>query len=345
MNDTEARVALITFPIDEQWQKRLQDQVQTSKGLQIVVQPARKVADIPADVWQRTEALLTLRALPTLEQAPNLRWVQLYSAGVNQILKQPLYQEKQVTFTTASGVHAVNIAEYVFTMLLAWYHRLPLILQNQQKKQWKGDEEGMRTLQIEELRGKTIGIVGYGSIGREVARMAKTFGMRVLALQRSEDHSDHGFLFPDIGDPDGTIPERYYDGSQLHDMLRESDVVVIGIPLTPQTTHLFNADAFDAMKSTAFLVNIARGEVCDQEALIHALQEQRIAGAALDVTDPEPLPADNPLWGLPNVFISPHISGLTPHYEERVLTIFIENLRRYLAGAPLYNMVDKEQQY
>jgi phosphoglycerate dehydrogenase-like enzyme len=326
----------------------LQKQLQAShvsEELQIVVQQASKATEIPDDIWRKVEILLTLRVLPTLEQAPNLRWVQIYSAGANQILAHPLYHEQQVTFTSASGVHAVNIAEYVFTMLLSWYHRFPLLQQYQQKKQWISGQKGMQRLQIEELRGKTIGIVGYGSIGREVARMAQAFGMRVLALQRGEDHHDHGFLFPGVGDPDGTIPGRYYDGSQLYDLLGESDVVVIGVPLTPETTHLFNEQAFNAMKSSAFLVNIARGEVCDQEALIHALQEKRIAGAALDVTDPEPLPEDNPLWSLPNVFISPHISGLTPHYQERIMTIFTENVRRYLAGQPLYNVIDKERHY
>jgi phosphoglycerate dehydrogenase-like enzyme len=197
----------------------------------------------------------------------------------------------------------------------------------------------------EELNGKTIGIVGYGSIGRHVARLADVFGMRVLAMKRNPQHADVGFQFTDVGDPEGALPDRYYTPHQLHALLSESDVVLIAVPLTPQTQELFDEAAFQAMKSTAFLVNIARGGVCKETALIDALKQQRIAGAALDVFHQEPLPPDHPLWHLPNTFISPHIAGLTPHYNERAATIFEENLRRYLAGEPLYNIVDKTEGY
>jgi len=197
----------------------------------------------------------------------------------------------------------------------------------------------------EELRGKTISIVGYGSIGRQVARLAIAFGMRVLAMQRGTNHRDDGFLFPGIGDPEGYLPDRYYLPDQLHAMLSESDVVVIALPLTQKTRGLFNDSAFQVMKSSAFLVNIARGDICDESALVVALQEKQIAGAALDVFHQEPLSPDHPLWHFPNVFISPHTAGLTPHYDERAATIFEENLRRYLLGQPLFNVVDKIQGY
>jgi len=165
--------------------------------------------------------------------------------------------------------------------------------------------------------------------------------MRVLAMQRGTDHHDHGFLFPGIGDPDGVLPSRYYTDHELHSMLGESDVVVIAVPLTPKTREMFNGAAFRAMKSTGFLVNIARGGICKEAALVEALREKQIAGAALDVFEREPLPPDHPLWHLPNVFISPHSAGLTPHYDERAAVVFEENLHRYLVGEPLYNVVDK----
>ena len=342
MDKTKDHIALITVPVDEKWLPRLQAQVEAS-GLQIMAYPTNKIHEIPDEIWQRVEILFTLWFLPAPEKVPNLRWVQLYTAGDDLFHNHPIYLDKEVIFTTASGIHSVNIAEYTFTMMLTWYHRLPRLLDYRQRKIWPPNQESQQTLQIEELRGKTIGIVGYGSIGREVARLAHTFGMRVLALQRSSDHRDHGFLFPDIGDPEGTIPERYYNQSQLYDLLGESDVVVIGVPLTKQTRHLFDERAFQAMKKSAFLINIARGEVCDQEALIKALREEQIAGAAIDVATPEPLPPDSLLWDLPNIFISPHVSGLTPQYSERGLTIFEANLLRYLAGQPLYNLVDREQ--
>jgi len=340
---TTSRVVLITAPIGDHWRERLQN---LSPDLQIEQWDVRSGTATPDSLWQVVEILYASFAtrLPTPEQAPQLRWVQLYSAGPDRVLDQPLFSSK-VIFTTASGVHAINIAEYVFMMVLAWFHRLPRILEWQQRGQWPSNRERSSLFVPDELRGKTIGIVGYGSIGRQVARLATTFGMRVLAMQRGTDHRDRGFQFPGIGDPDGTLPDRYYVPNQLHTMLNESDVVVIAVPLTPETLELFDEAAFRAMKSSAFLVNIARGGICNESALIEALENGRIAGAALDVFQEEPLPANHPLWHVPNAFISPHISGLTPYYNDRAAMIFYENLRRYLADEPLYNIVDKKQGY
>jgi phosphoglycerate dehydrogenase-like enzyme len=230
-------------------------------------------------------------------------------------------------------------------VILDWFHHFPLLQEWQKRGEWPPASEQEALFTPEELRGKTSGIVGYGSIGRQVARLASAFGMHVLAMQRGTDHRDRGFHFPGIGDLEGTIPERYYTPDQLHEMLGESDVVVIAVPLTPKTREMFDAAAFRAMKPTAFLVNIARGDIIDEKALIQALEEKQIAGAALDVFDQEPLPSTSPLWHLPNVFISPHVTGLTSQYDERALTIFYENLRRYLAGEPLLNVVDKTLGY
>lgn len=342
MQKTEIHLVLMETAITEQWQQRLQ---QVSPDLRFEFHPGKHVADISEELWKNVEILhMSGGDFPTSEQAPNLRWVQLFSAGANQVLTQPLFKS-DVQFTTSSGVHSINIAEYVLTSLLAWYHRIPQLLELQKKSEWPPQEDFSRTSMPEELHGKTIGIIGYGSIGREVGRLAKAFDMRILATQQSTDHHDRGFMLPGIGDPDGTLPERYYKIEQLHELLKECDVVVIAVPLTPQTRNLFNADAFNAMKESAFLVNIARGDVCDEGALFHALQSKRIAGAALDVFKQEPLPADSPFWQLPNVIISPHVTGLTPHYQERAMLIFEANLKRYLAGEQLYNLVDKNKGY
>ncbi|HLX56494.1 MAG TPA: D-2-hydroxyacid dehydrogenase [Ktedonobacteraceae bacterium] len=345
MADTvdKSHVILITAPVEADWLARLHS---LSPGLQIEHWSARSARAIPEDLWRDVEILFTSFAtrLPPPEQAPMLRWVQLYSAGPDSILDQPLFQT-DVVFTTASGVHAINMAEYIFTVVLAWFHRLPQIFEWQQHGQWPSSSERSSLLVPEELRGKTIGIVGYGSIGRHIARLADAFGMLVLAMQRSADHRDRGFQFPGVGDPEGTLPGRYYTPDQLQSMLSESDVVIIAVPLTSKTRGLFDRAAFEAMKPTAFLVNISRGDVCNEVALVRALEEKQIAGAALDVFHQEPLPPGHPLWSLPNAFISPHISGLTPHYNGRVAAIFEENLRRYLAGESLYNVVDKTQGY
>jgi len=337
------RVVLITAHIGPHWRERLGA---ISPDLKIEQWSSRSMGAVPEDLWQEVEILYTSFAtpLPSPEQAPCLRWVQFYSAGVDSIINCPLVQTP-VIFTSASGVHAINMAEYVFTVTLAWFHQFPRLLEWQQRGQWPTSSERSSLFVPGELRGKTIGIVGYGSVGRQVARLANAFGIRVLAMQRGTDHRDHGFLFPGVGDPEGTLPNRYYTPDQLLSMLSESDIVVITVPLTSRTRDLFDTTAFQAMKSTAFLVNIARGEVCNETALVRALEEKQIAGAALDVFHQEPLPPDHPLWHLPNVFISPHSAGLTPQYDERAATIFEENLRRYLAGEPLYNVVDKAWGY
>ena len=339
--DTATQV-LVTIPFEPHWQEQLK---KLAPELHVEQHTVQKAQEIPDVLWRNTEILYTSsKILPTPEQAPKLHLVQLYSAGADSAMKTPLFQSP-VLFSTMSGVHAVNAAEYVFLMILAWYHKFPTMLKWQQGGAWPPSEERHSMFMPVALLGKTIGIVGYGSIGRQVAKVAKAFGMRILAMQRGTDHRDHGFLFPGEGDPDGTLPDRYYTPNQLHALLHESDVVTVTLPLTSETRGLFNDAAFQAMKSTAFFINIARGGVCDDEALVRALQEKKIAGAALDVFNKEPLPSDHPLWQLPNVFMSPHIMGSTPQYDERAARIFIENVRRYLQGQPLYNIVNKQQGY
>ena len=335
-------VVLVTIPFESHWQEDLKN---LSPTLRVEQHTVHQAQEIPDALWREVEILYTSsKILPTPAQAPKLRLVQLYSAGADSAMNTPLFQSS-VLFSTMSGVHAVNAAEYVCMMMLAWFHKFPTMLEWKQGGTWPPSEERHAMFMPQELMGKTIGIAGYGSIGRQVAKVAKGFGMRVLAMQHGTDHRDHGFLFPDVGDPAGTLPERYYSSDQLHPLLHESDVVVVTLPLTPETRGVFNAAAFQAMKRTAFFVNVARGGVCDDEALVHALQEKEIAGAALDVFGKEPLPPDNPLWHLPNVFMSPHIMGSTPQYDERAAMIFIENVRCYLHGKPLYNVVDKKQGY
>lgn len=336
---TEPHIVLIAAPIEASSLERLRS---LARHLRIEHEPAGTA--IAGTLWEQAEVLYTTTDLPAPAQAPQLRWVQLYSAGADGVVGQPLFQTP-VIFTTTSGVHAIQIAEYVFAVLLSWSHRLPLMQAYQSRHYWPSEEERMTQFVPAELWGKTIGIVGYGSIGRQVARVAVSFGMRVLALQRSADHRDHGFPFPHVGDPEGTLPERYYPPDQLTDLLHESDVVVVALPLTPATRGLFDERAIRAMKPSAFLVNIARGGLFDEPALVRALQEGRIAGAALDVFAQEPLPADSPLWDMPNVLISPHVTGHSQNYAARAAEIFAENLRRYLAGEPLYNVVSKEHQY
>jgi phosphoglycerate dehydrogenase-like enzyme len=337
------RFVLVTAPLNDHLQGRLRE---LFPALRLQVWQTQLVGEIPPALWREVEVLYTsfTTPLPAPEQVPRLRWVQLYSAGPDQVLTHPLFAS-DVLFTTTSGIHAVAIAEHVFTMLLAWFHRLPHLFAWQQRGLWPERAERSVLFTAEQIRGKTFGIIGYGSIGRELARLATAFGLRVLAMQRGVDHRDPGFVLPGVGDPAGTLPARYFTPDALHTMLRECDIVVIAAPLTAQTRGLFDDAAFGAMKPHAFLVNIARGDICEEAALLRALQEQRIAGAALDVFHQEPLPVGHPLWSCPNVFLSPHSSGLSTHYDEHAALVFTENLRRYLGAEPLLNTVDKAQGY
>jgi phosphoglycerate dehydrogenase-like enzyme len=171
--------------------------------------------------------------------------------------------------------------------------------------------------------------------------------MRVLAMHRRSDHDhlDYGFQFPGSGDPEGILPAQYYSPDQLYSILNKGDIVVIAVPLTSETREMFGEEAFQAMKPTAFLVNIARGEICNEAALVRAMEEKQIAGAALDVFHQEPLPSDHPLWHFSNVIISPHSASLTPEYDALAAAVFEENLRRYLVGEPLYNIIEKTLGY
>jgi phosphoglycerate dehydrogenase-like enzyme len=251
---------------------------------------------------------------------------------------------QNVTLTTSSGIHAPAMAEYILMMVLAFAHRLPRMIEYQRQAAWPGQRWALFVPQ--ELRDATIGIVGYGSIGRETARLGRAFGLRVLALKRHVDHlSDDGWRLPNVGDAAGEYAARLYAPDQLRAMLAECDYVVVTAPLTPETRGLLGAAEFQVMKREAVIINVARGGVIDEVAMIDALRTQMIGGAALDVFEQEPLPTDSPLWQLPNVILSPHVSGFTPHYDERAMALFAENLRRYMAGKALLNVVDVQRGY
>lgn len=314
---------------------------QVSARLAIDHRTAQSIEEL-GDGWRGIEVLYTSGLLPSPDLAPDLRWVQGHFAGVESFLAHPLLSK--VTLTTSSGIHATPIAEYVMLMCLAFGHRLPNMLQHQQRSEWP--EHRWQLFVSRELRAATLGVVGYGSIGREVARLAKAFGMRVLATKRNvQQADDRGWQIPEVGDPTAAQVDRLYAPEALHSMLAECDYVAVTVPLTPETRHLIGVHELKSMKSDAVLINIARGGVIDEAALIEALRSNTIGGAALDVFEQEPLPADSPLWKLPNVILSPHVSGFTPHYDERAMTLFAENLRRYVSGEPLLNVVDLSKGY
>jgi phosphoglycerate dehydrogenase-like enzyme len=316
-----------------------------SPDLEITQQTCHNDDEVAAALKEHptTEILYTFHVPPNiLDLAPRLHWLQLHSAGADHLLDHPILHS-QVAVTTTSGIHATPIAEYVFASILAHRWRVPHMTHCQRAGEWPSGRWELYARP--ELRGSTLGIVGYGSIGREVGRLGRAFGMRVLALRRSAGRADHGYTPESTGDPEGTVPDRFYPPDALHEMLTKCDYVVIALPLTADTEHFIGEAELRAMKPTAYLVNIARGAIVDEAALVRALQEGWIGGAGLDVFEQEPLPTNSPLWDLENALISPHVAGFSPRYDERAVDLFGQNLARYLEGKPLLNVVDKARGY
>ena len=258
-----------------------------------------------------------------LERTSRLKWIQVMSAGVDrlsdEILKSP------IRIVTASGLHGTPMGEVVLEMMLMFAKDAPACLQMKQTRQWKRYTPKL-------LKGQTVGILGLGNIGREVARLCGAFGMKVAGLRRSD------------GSP-LTGVDRVYPREHLDRLLAESDFVVLALPLTKETRGMLGERELRGMKPSAYLINVARGAVVDEGALIRALEEKWIAGAGLDVFIQEPLPPESRFYDLPNVIFSPHISGEMPDYESRATEIFCENLNRYIAGEPFLHEVDRAKGY
>ncbi len=300
---------------------------------------------VPDSAWATAEVLYTGGILPEPAQAPRLRWIQLQSAGMEHVLDRAIVRAEDVEVTSTSGIHATAMAEYCLAMMLAFAYKLPQMLAFQARAEWP--EERYRIFAPRGLRGQTVGIVGYGSIGRELGRIAAALGMVVVATKRDLKHpADEGeYREPGIGDPEAEIPTRLYPPEALGSMASVCDYLVITVPLTSATRHMVNAEVLSRMKKTAVLVNVARGAVVDEAALISALAAGTIGGAALDVFEEEPLPAASPLWQMDNVIISPHVAGNVYRYHEKAAALFAENLQRYLEHRPLLNRLDRARGY
>lgn len=297
--------------------------------------------DIPSDVWDWAHVVYTWGAFPDPVRHPNVQWVQLDTAGYDAALRSPL-GSSDVRITTLNGVAPPNMAEHTLMMMLAIGHRLPDMLRKQQAREWPPFEYRWNRFTPSELHGKTVAVVGYGSIGEEIGRIAHAFGMKVIAVSpapRADKLRHLIYQIPALIGLTGTEPDERYTPDRLLEALPLCDYVVLCLPHTPASHHLMNEAAFRAMKPSAALINVARGGVVDEDALILALQEGWLAAAALDVFEVEPLTTDSPLWAMENVILSPHVAGLTGRYFEVVFDLFSNNLRRYLAGEPLLNQV------
>ena len=318
---------------------------QISGGAEIIDRRCRSQADMIEAAAGGCDVLFSFRAPDALiRQAPGLKWIQFLSAGADHVMKGELHARPAIAITNASGIHSTPIAEYTIASMLAWSHGFHITLRAQIRREWQRNWDFMDS--VDSLRGKTLGVIGYGSIGRETARMGEALGMTVLALKRNPDERrDTGWSPPGIGDPEGRIPTKWYGPDGYSEILRASDFITVTLPATPATRRVIGRAEIAVMRPHAYLVNIGRGEVIDQEALIEALREKRIGGAGLDVFEREPLEPESPLWDLENVLLTPHMSGSFRGYNSACCALFAENLGRFVKGEPLLNVVDRELGY
>jgi phosphoglycerate dehydrogenase-like enzyme len=260
-----------------------------------------------------------------------LKWVQAPAAGVGHILSEEMIASP-IVLTTAKGVRARAMAEHVLGMTIALARQLPLAIERQRSHQWALDEiEASRSVRT--LQNRRMGIVGLGAIGLEVAKAASGFGMRVWAVRKR------------LEEPVPASVEKILPPERLTELLATSDVVVLSAPLTPETRQLINPDTLAVMKPGAFLINVGRGKLIDEDAVAAAIRSGQLGGAALDVFTREPLDSSSPFWDLPNVIVTPHMSGAMEDYWTPLVALFSENLRRFERGDALLNVVDKRAGY
>jgi len=311
------------FHVQEEHLKKIRS---VSRDIEIFVVPdiqpeviARHAAD--ADIIVGFPMMLE----KVIGGAKNLKWIHSFAAGVDQLLT-PEIVSSPVLVSNSAGVHAIPIAEHIVAFMLLFTKRLYDTLRAQQNRMWQRRDD------LEELKGKTVLIVGLGHIGRQAAQLVHCFGTHVLATNR------------ELGNKPDFV-EEVVSPDQLDEMLPRADFVVLSVPHTKETHHLFNAEKLQKMKSSAVLINIGRGGVVNENDLVSALEQKTIRGAALDVTEVEPLPSDSPLWEMENVIITPHHSSASGEYMRRAVERFCLNLQAFLENKPLPNLVDKKRGY
>ena len=297
---------------------------QAAPGVKLIEISAATPKDIAA-----ADATIGVCSAEVLAQAKQLQWIQWPAAGVDRCVQQPVLHERHVLLTNLQRTMGPSMAEHVLGMMLALSRHFEYFMRQQQEAHWAREDP---TPQLADLDGKTVLVVGLGGIGTEVARRAHALGMRVTATRASGRNGPDYVSY--VGLPD-----------ELLKLARDADFVVNCTPLTPETTGIFNREFFETLKPGAYFISVGRGRSTVTADLIAALKNGRVAGAGLDVVDPEPLPADSPLWHLPNVIITPHVSADTSVSQEQRNAVLVENLRRYAAGEPMLSVVDIERGY
>jgi phosphoglycerate dehydrogenase-like enzyme len=298
------------------------------------------IQGLSREALHRAHVIFTNSARFDPADAPSLRWVQLNTAAINHLAGTPL-AASNITVANVHGAYSPDVAELTIGLMLSLTRQLHVFHDMQQQSHWPAEEPLGNS-----CFGKTLGIVGYGSIGRHIARMASAMGMKILACKRNPEHRrDTGFCRPNAGDPAGLIPEAWYGINRMRDMLAESHVVICTLPFTPMTVKCIGAAEFAVMPRGAYFINIGRGGVVDELALMDVLRKGHLAAAALDVFKTEPLGKESPLWKLPNLVMTPHIASWSIDQTTYAVDVLIENLRRDLAGEELVNLVNLKDGY
>ncbi|KAK4235966.1 hypothetical protein C8A03DRAFT_45961 [Achaetomium macrosporum] len=343
-------LVVVPFPEDEKWMAKLRAQ---HPGLEVrwaTQPPTFEIDPLPKETYDGVTLLCALGPHPA-EMLQKVRFVQLLSAGADKWVGSELYKKPEVTFCTTNGAHAPQIAEWVIgTWLMMNHHFIEYA-----EEQKKAKTTRLLHLNVYDSPGLRMGVLGYGAIGRQCARLAQALGMEVYAYTRSEkptpeSRKDDSYCVPGTGDPDGVIPTKWFHGASreaVNEFLAQDlDILVLSLPLTESTKYILGREQFDILsKKKTFVSNIARGEHIDTDALLDALREGKIRGAALDVTDPEPLPDNHPLFTAPNIFITSHVSWQTPKLFPRIQDVAERNLMSLSKGEPLINVMNREHHY
>lgn len=307
--------------------------------------PKTNVEDIPQNIWEECSILLTWSKIPTPTLAPNLKWVQTISAGVNTIVNESLFQEKEVLLTNSSGANSPQVAEHALALLLAMSRKIPDLIDHQSKGSWIWNNNNKKYAPID-VMGSTVGILGYGSIGRQIARLLQPFNCDVLVTKNNAKQIiDDGYSLENTGDKEGEFFSRLYPTAATASMVEKCDFLIVTLPLTESTKGFVSESLFKVMKPTSILIDVSRGGIVNHNALIGALVNNQIAGAALDVFPVEPLSNESSLWQFSNVFISPHVAGVSKEVLNRTVIIFTKNLNRHFNGQQLLNIVDTKLGY
>lgn len=330
---------LCTLPLPDAWFDELRVRMPA-----LDLHRASPGATIDPEVLARVDLLHTSEWFPAAESVPGLRCIQLDTSGVDHVRTTDLWATA-VPIATLGGIAPVPMAEYAMMSILELAHRMPRIESARAERYWPTNAERLRDFTPVHLAGSTLGIVGYGRIGREISRLASAFGMSVLGVRRTAGSAPAADKFDTGRQRAGEDRAEVLPMNGLDEVLRRSDILVVVVPLTELTRGLIGAAQLDLLPQGALVVNIARGGIVDEAALLERLRDGRIGGAALDVFDDEPLPAASPWWTEPGVLVTPHVAGLAPQYHAQTLDLVVENLSRLADGRPLVNEVDRDSGY